>query len=150
MIGMIFKWALKTVVGRWVTGLLIASLLSGAAIKWYNFKKDLIAEGQTACIQEINKETVEQLQLALADAKSARAELTARLLAVAAVEAQARARHQDAQTQVTALQNQIKEQRKNDETYRAWSDTTLPDGVGNRLRAAQATGDPSTVRDNSN
>ena len=147
MIGAIFKWAFKTVVGRWVSGLLIASLLSGAAIKWYNFKKDLIAEGQTACIQEINKETVEQLQLALVDEKAARVELSAKLSAAAAVNQTARDRHQNLQRQLTQLELAMEEQARTDNEYKEWGDTPLPSGVADRLRLSRSGSDPSPVRD---
>ena len=140
------NWVFKTVVGRWVTGSLIALLLSGAVYKWNSFKNDLIAEGTQVCVQEINKETMLQLEDALAAEKSARAELTARLIAVAAVEAKARAYHLSLETKVIAFQNQIKAQREYDETYREWSDAALPDGVAGRLRSAGAGSDPGAIR----
>ena len=143
LIAMIFK----TVVGRWVTASLIALLLGGGALKWHNFKEDLIHKGQQVCVQEINKETVEQLKDALAAEKSARAELTANLIAAAHVNQQARDRHRDLQTQVGDLEKAMAKQARTDDEYKEWSDTPLPFGVGDRLRDAQAGSDQSAVRD---
>jgi len=137
---------LATALGRWVLGGLVAALLAGGAWKWHSFKEDLIHKGQQVCVQEINKETVKQLELALAAAESARAELTANLIAAAAVNQQARDRHRDLETQVSDLERAMAEQARTDNEYKEWSDTGLPSGVAERLRK-QARGDPSTVRD---
>ena len=147
MMGAVLKWALKTVAGRWVTGLLIASLLSGAAYMWYNFKKNLVEQGTQICVQEINQETMEHLARALADEKSARAELTAKLTAAAVVNQTARDRHQRLQQQLTALEVAMAEQARTDNEYKEWGDTPLPSGVADRLRQSGAGSDPSPVRD---
>ena len=147
---MIFKWVFKTVVGRWVTAGLIAALLSGAAWKWHQFKEDLIHQGQQVCVQEINKETVIQLQDALAAEKSARADLIARMAADAAVNQAAIERRRQLENQVSDLERAMAEQARTDNEYKEWSDAPLPSGVADRMRNAQAGGDPDTVRDNSN
>ena len=144
----VFGWVFKTVVGRWVTTSLVALLLSGGAWKFHTWKEDLIHKGQQVCVQEINKETVEQLQAALAAEKSARADLAVRLAAAAAANQEARDRRNELSDQLASLRGKMAEQRKNDETYRAWSDSDLPDGVASRLRSEAAGSDPSPLRDN--
>ena len=86
------------------------------------------------CVQEINKETVAQLEDALAAEKSARAELTANLIAAAAVNQAAIDRRNNLETQVSALERAMAEQARTDDEYKEWSDTTLPSGVAGRLR----------------
>jgi hypothetical protein len=147
MMKLVIKWALKTLIGRWVTGLLVTSLLSGAAYWWYDFKDDLVAEGEEICVQEINKETMLQLQAALAEEKSARAVLTARLIAVAAVNQEANDRRLALQNQLSDLEKAMAEQARTDGEYKAWSDTPLPDGVGSRLRNQAASDNSSAFRD---
>jgi hypothetical protein len=136
----VIQWIFKTVLGRWVTAGLVALLLGGAALKWHNFKEDLIHKGQQVCVQEINKQTVIDLQNALAAERATAIEL--RALAVASAEAsqQAIARRQAVELNFTALQTQMAEQAKTDETYKAWADTPLPAGVGERLRNQAAAG----------
>jgi hypothetical protein len=145
---MVLNWIVKTVVGRWVTAGILALTLGGGALWWHNYKEDLVHKGQQVCVQEINKETVAQLQAALAAEKSARAELTANLIAAAAVNQQARERKLDLERKLTSLERQMAEQRKTDETYRAWSDSNLPDGVASRLRDEAGSDNPSPFRDN--
>jgi hypothetical protein len=143
----VIKWAIKTALGRWVTASLIALLLGGGAWKWHAFKEDLIHKGQQVCVQEINKETVAQLEDALAAEKSARAELTANLIAAAAVNQAAIDRRNNLETQVSALERAMAEQARTDDEYKAWSNTTLPSGVADRLRVAQAGDNSSPLRD---
>ena len=143
----VLNWILKTVVGRWVTGALVTALLSGLVYKWYDFKSDLVEEGTQVCVQAINKDTMEQLQIALAAEKSARAELTAKLAAAAAVSREARERRQALENQLTDLERQMENQHELDPDYAKWSDTPLPDGVANRLRQSGAGSDPGAVRD---
>lgn len=148
MMGKLFGMAFKTVAGRWVTLGLVTLLLGGAGIKWHNFKEDLIHKGQQVCVQEINKDTVDQLRDALAAEKSARADLIAKAAADAAVSESARNRHRDLQDQLSELERAMEKQRKTDETYKAWSDAPLPDGVAARLLNHQAAAsNPSSVRD---
>jgi chromosome segregation ATPase len=146
----IFNWVFKTVVGRWVTASLIALLLSGGAWKWHTFKEDLIHKGQAVCVQEINKETVEQLQAALAAEKSASAQLRANLIAAAAVNQEARERRRELSSQLESLRGMMQDQRNNDETYREWSDSDLPDGVADRLRSQGTSDNPGPIRDDGN
>ena len=147
MIASFFARIVATSLGRWVLGGLVALLIGGAALKWHNFKEDLVHKGQEVCVQEINKETVAQLEAALAAEKSARAELTANLIAAAAVNQEAVNRKNELSSQLESLRGQMAEQRKTDETYRAWSDSDLPDGVAERLRNEAAAGNPSPLRD---
>lgn len=132
--GKLIAWAFKTAVGRWAIGGSIALILGVVTIKWHDYKESLVHKGQQVCVQEINKETVQQLQDALAAEKSAHAELTANLIAAAAANQEARDRKRELEDKLTKLEHQMAEQRKNDETYRAWSDSDLPDGVSSRLR----------------
>ena len=143
----VVTWIFKTVVGRWVTAILITSLLSGLAWKWHAFKEDLIHKGQQICVQEINKETVLQLEAALAAEKSARADLTAKLNAAALANQEARDRRRALEDQLTSLESQMENQRETDPDYKEWSDTALPDGVADRLRDAQTGDNPSPLRD---
>lgn len=146
----VLNWILKTVAGRIVTGTLATMLLSYGVWKWYDFKDDLIIEGQQACVQEINKETVEQLQTALEAEKAARRDLVARLRAAVVVNQQSEARRRELADQLEFLHGIIQEQKDSDEVYKTWSDTALPDGVASRLRSAATGSDPGTVRDDSN
>ena len=140
----IIKWALKTVLGRWVTASLIALLLSGLAYKWYDFKRDLRDEGVQECVQEINIATVNALELALADERSAVAKLRASLDAVAVANQEAIARRTKLEADLRTIEARIKAQRKTDETYREWADTPLPDGVADRLREAAGSSSDNT------
>lgn len=134
----------KTVLGRWVTASLVALLLGGAALKWHNFKEDLIHKGQQVCVQEINKQTVIDLENALAAEKLTAADLRAKAAADAVVNEEARVRRRELEARVNTLSSQMAKQRKNDETYKSWADTPLPAGVGERLRnqAAGGNSDP--------
>ena len=143
----IIKWVFKTVVGRWVTAGILSLLVGGGALKWHNYKEDLIHKGQQVCVQEINKETVAQLEDALAAAEIARAELKERLDSANRANALALDRRRELETSLTALADEMEKQRNEDPTYREWSDSDLPDGVAGRLRD-QATGrDPGPIRD---
>ena len=144
------RTALKSTIGRWIIGGAVTLLLSGAALKWYNFKQGLIEEGQQVCIQEINKQTMIDLQDALVAERVTNAELVAKAKANAAVNEEARARLRDSESRVDNLLNQQKEQERNDEEYADWGDNTLPDGIASRLRGAQAGSNPDPVRENGN
>lgn len=132
--GFVMKWVFKTVIGRWVTASLIAMLLSGLAWKWHQFKEDLIHQGQQVCVQEINKQTVIDLQNALAAERATAMELRALATAAASENEAARQRIREAEDKTDALLAARKEQEKTDETYAAWSNTPLPAGVADRLR----------------
>ena len=127
---------LASSLGRWALGALVAALIGWAAIAWHNHKEGLKEEGRIECVQEINQATMVALEGALADERSANATLRASLAAAAAVNQQALERRNELETQVTGLEKAMAEQRRTDETYRAWSDTGLPDGVAGRLREA--------------
>jgi len=132
----LLKWALKTVVGRWVTASLIALLLSGGVWKWYDFKDDLRDEGIQECVQEINKATLDALEQQMLDEQAANATLRAALIASATINQEATKRRNELSNQLASLRGTMREQREHDETYREWSDAPLPAGVATRLREA--------------
>ncbi len=146
---MLFKWAFKTVLGRYVTAGVVALLLGGAGLKWYSFKQSLREEGAQACIQIVNEETHNILVANLANEKAANEKLRATAVMDAAVNAEARARHRDLETQVSAMEKAMAEQARTDNEYKEWGDTVLPSGVAERMRE-QAGGDqdPDTEDDN--
>ena len=146
MIGLIFK----TVVGRWVTASLIALLLGGGAWKWHAFKEDLIHQGQQVCVQEINKQTVIDLQNALAAERATVTRLQELATAAAAMNQEAIARRDEAELNSMALKKQMEDQRNADPEYKEWSDAPLPTGVAERLRNQAAGGNPGALRDDSN
>jgi len=150
MIGLIFKKAIGSATGRWITLGVVTLLLGSGGLMWHNFKQGLIDEGTQVCVQVINEQTVIDLQAALAAERETAATLRAEAAANAAVNEEARTRLRDSESNVADLNRQIKEQRKNDETYKAWSDTPLPDGVADRLRRAGTGSSPDTGREDSN
>jgi len=144
---LIFSWIFKTVVGRWVTAIVVTSLLGGLALKWHNFKEDLVHKGQQVCVQEINKQTVVDLQNALAAERATVTRLQELATAAAQENEDARNRRLALETQVTSLQKQMEDQRNADPEYKEWSDAPLPSGVAARLRNQAAGGNPSAIRD---
>lgn len=146
----IIKWVLKSVVGRWVTGSLIALLLGGAVTMWHSHKNKLIDQGAQECIQAINKQTVIDLQDALAAERLISADLIRIAFLADEENALARARLKESESRVGSLLAAQEEQEKTDETYAAWSNTALPSGIADRLRSAQAGHDTGAVRDDSN
>lgn len=127
---------MATALGRWVTGAVVTALLGTAAIMWHNHKENLRDEGAEECVQEINQATIDELEAALAAERSAVAELRANLAAVAAANEEATKRRVEAEKLSQRLRRQIEEQKKNDQTYREWTASDLPDGVAERLREA--------------
>jgi len=146
----ILKLILKSTLSRWVTVGIVTLLLGGGVTWWYKFKADLRAEGEQECVQVINEETLQQLQIALAAEKTARAELQARLEVAARANQEARIRRNILEQRLNELNRQRLQQKENDNEYRAWSDTDLPNGVADRLREAGAELDPGTIREDSN
>ena len=134
--GKLISLAFKTALGRWVTGITVALLLGGVALKWHNHKEGLREEGRIECVQEINQATIDELEQQLADKGAANAKLAEELDRANQENALALDRRRELETSLTALAAQIEEQRNNDESYREWSDTTLPGGVADRLREA--------------
>ena len=150
MIKILIKRVLGSVAGRWALGATVGLLLGGGALIWHNFKDGLREEGQQVCVQAINKQTVIDLQDALAAERVTVMELQALADARAEANDVARARRKELESKVDSLSRQMAEQAKSDEAYKTWADRPLPAGVGERLRN-QATGsDPSPVRENSN
>lgn len=132
----LIKKLLASVLGRWVLGGVVALSLGTAAIMWHNHKEGLREEGIQECVQEINQATVGALEDALAAEKLAAADLRASLAAAVAANQEAIERRNELSSQLDYLRGTIEEQRENDETYRAWADADLPDGVAGRLREA--------------
>jgi hypothetical protein len=143
-VNFITKWALKTVVGRYVTVGLVTLLLGGAALKWYKFKSDLREEGIQVCVQEINQATMQALEDALADERAANAELNASLVVAATANREAMERRTQAEANLKTLEKQMEIQRNEDPAYRDWSATALPSGVAERLRQAAGSEASST------
>lgn len=127
---------LATSLGRWVTLGVVISLLSGAGYIWHRHNENLREEGAQECVQEINQATIDELEAALAAERSAVAELRANLAAAAAANQEAIERRNELSSQLDSLRGMIEDQRRNDETYRSWADSDLPDGVADRLRQA--------------
>lgn len=150
MIKGIITRIVTTSLGRWILGSVVALLISGAAWKWHAFKEDLIHQGQVVCVQEINKQTVIDLQDALAAERVTSQRMQDLARAAATANARAKSRLTFSQARVNLLLKEKKEQEKTDETYAAWSNTPLPSGVAGRLRNAQSGSDPDTVPGNSN
>ena len=136
----IIKWVFKTVVGRWVTGALITVLLGGAVTMWHNHKEGLIEEGQQACVQVINEETMDQLQLALEREQAKTEELRRIHAAALVVVEETKQRKREMQERLEELEDQMEAQRNTDEEYKEWTDTPLPAGVGERMRDQAASG----------
>lgn len=141
MISQLIKTALGSVLGRWVLGGIVAACIGTAAIMWHNHKEGLREEGIQECVQEINQATIDELERALADERSARAQLAASLDAAAAANREAIARRNEMSNQLDSLRGMMETQRNEDPTYREWADAPLPDSVADRLR--EAAGSPS-------
>lgn len=131
--------ALKTALGRWVTGGLVILLLGSAGLMWHNHKQGLREEGKQECVQEVNQETMQILQEQLAAERAVNVELVKLGVARNAVNAEVTARKQVAEGRIVELKRQIAEQERNDETYADWSNTPLPNGVAARLQLLEAT-----------
>ena len=131
--------ALKSVLGRWVIGGVVVLLLGSAGLMWHNHKQGLREEGKQECIQEVNQETMEILQSQLAAERAVNVQLVKLGVARAAVNAEAVARHRNAEATVSELKKQIAEQERTDENYAKWSSTLLPVGVANRLQLLRTT-----------
>lgn len=142
---MIWAWVTKklatSILSRWILGGLVATIAGVAAWQWHSYKEHLREQGQQVCIQEINRETVETLERALAEER----EVTARLVEEARLRAEemaaARERRAAAERKVVEILRQMKEQERDDETYKGWARTPVPDGVADRLRNAAARSD---------
>lgn len=146
----LIKWVFKTVLGRWVTGISVALLLSGGAWKWHAFKENLIHQGQQVCVQEINKQTVIDLQDALAAERVTATELRALATAAAEENRLARVRRRDLESKVTSLETAMANQARTDNVYKKWASAPLPGGIAERLRNQATAGDTGAVRDDSN
>jgi hypothetical protein len=140
MFSLLVKWAFKTVLGRYVTAGLVTLLLGSGVWKWYDFKDDLREEGVEECVQEINRATVDALELELKNAQRANEILAEELEFANQVNASALARRQELETSITALAAAMEKQKNEDPNYRDWTNTALPAGVSDRLR--QAAGSP--------
>lgn len=150
MIAQIVRWAGAKALNRWILGGVVTLLLGGAGLMWHSHKQGLRDEGRQECVQAINEQTVIDLQNALADEKKTSAELAEYIRRVAAANAEAEARHRDAQARVDVLLEEIQEQKKNDKDYSEWSDTSLPNGVAERLRSTGAGSNTNSSNEDSN
>lgn len=133
---MILRKLLASSLGRWVLGGVVITIVGGSAIMWHNHKEGLREEGIQECVQEINQATVDQLykELKLKDDALAEARRVADANRKAAMDAIKRKR--DAEVNLELMLRAMEEQKNEDEDYREWSDTPLPDGVADRLRQA--------------
>jgi hypothetical protein len=135
MIGKAISWVAGSAIRRWAVGAIVALVLGGGALKWHNFKEDLIHKGQQVCVQEINKQTVTDLENALVEERLVTAELVLIAQRYAAVNAKAVAREREANLRAENFQNELNEERNNNEEYKAWASNPLPLGVADRLRS---------------
>ncbi len=144
MIKLLFKRVITTSLGRWALGGAVALLLGTAGLLWHNFKQDLRNEGKQVCVQVINEQTMLDLQAALATERATAMELRVIAVAAAAENQEARARLRASQFTIDALETARKNQEERDELYKAWSNTSLPNGVADRLRGLRAGRDADT------
>jgi hypothetical protein len=150
MLGKLIGWAGASALRRWILGGVVALVIGSAGLMWHNHKQDLRDEGRQECVQAINEQTVLDLEAALAEEKRTSAELMEYVRRTAAANAEAEARHRDAQARVDVLLEEIEEQKKNDKSYSEWSDTPLPNGVAERLRSTGAGSNSNTSNEDSN
>lgn len=138
MVSKLIGLALKTALGRWVTGGLVILLLGSAGLMWHNHKQGLREEGRHECVQLVNQETMQILQEQLAAERAVNVELVKLGVARNAVNVETTARHQLAEARVSELKRLIAEQERTDESYNAWANTLLPTGVAARLQLFRA------------
>lgn len=133
---MILRKLLASSLGRWVLGGVVITIVGGAVTMWHSHKEGLREEGIQECVQEINQATLDQLykELKLKDDALAEARRIADANRKAAMDAIKRRR--DAEVNLELMVRAMEEQKENDEDYREWSDSPLPDGVADRLRQA--------------
>jgi len=143
-------WLAGGVARKLILGGVVILLLGAAGLYWKNFKDDLRDEGRQVCIQKINEQTVIDLQDALAAERVTAAELHALAIATAEENAEARARLRDSESKVDSLLAAREEQERTDETYAAWNNTALPDGVADRLRSLRAGSNTNPDNEDSN
>ena len=130
----LIELALKTALGRWVTGGLVILLLGSAGLMWHNHKQGLREEGKQECVQEVNQETMRILEEQLRAERAVNVELVKLGVERTRVNTDAIARRADAEAKVSELKRQIAEQERNDEPYNEWAGTLLPVGVAARLQ----------------
>lgn len=123
-----------TQLSRWVTVGVVTVLLSGAGIWWYKFKDDLREEGEQACIQKVNEELHKETVEALYRQQQRVMELQAELSDLRVENELAKERERRAKEKLQIYQNSVRAQLENDEKYREWARTELPNGVADRLR----------------
>ena len=138
LLRMILRFLINSVTKRWVTGSLVTLLLGAGFYGWTNFKDGLRNEGTNECIQLINEATVRDLENALTAERITNTQLRARAVATAQENASLRARLAQAQQRLQWFEGELRVQAEEDETYREWADTDLPDGVVDRLRSLQS------------
>jgi hypothetical protein len=124
--------------------------LLGAGLAFNNWKNNLREEGIQICVQEINAQTLIDLEAALAHEIAAGETLRAAAIVAEAENELARARLDDSQERISEMAAAMRQQEETDETYRAWSHTPLPDGVAERLRRIDAGSDPHPGNEDGN
>lgn len=119
---------------RWVTVGVVTALLGGAAYWWYDFKRDLRHEGAEECIQAVNEETHKAVVENLYRQQQRVLELQSQLSDLRVEKELALERERRAKEKLMLYKNSVRAQLENDEKYREWSRTELPNGVAERMR----------------
>lgn len=141
MLSSLLNLALKSTVGRVALGIGVTALLSGLAVWWYDTKHDWEEKGREECVQLVNEETHQILREQYAAALQANRLLRAQRDAAAKANTLAIERAKRAEQRLKWFQNSLEAERQNNEEYREWADTDLPDGVADRLRQLEVSGD---------
>ena len=138
MISGLIQMALKSVAGRVFIGAAVAAILSTVAYWWYDTKHDWEERGREECVQLVNEETHKNLVAANYRKQEQIMKLQKELRETKIENELARERERRANEQLLIYKNSIRTQAENDEDYREWADTPLPDGVADRLRSLRA------------
>jgi glucan-binding YG repeat protein len=138
MISGLIQIALKSVAGRVFIGAAVAAILSTVAYWWYDTKHDWEERGREECVQLVNEETHKNLVAANYRKQEQIMKLQKELRETKIENELARERERRANEQLLIYKNSIRTQAENDEDYREWADTPLPDGVADRLRSLRA------------
>lgn len=138
MLSSLLNLAIKSATGRIVLGIAVTALLSGLAVWWYDTKHDWEEQGRTECVQLVNEETHKQLVEANYRKQEQIMRLQKELRETKIENELARERERRATEQLLIYKNSLRTQAENDEDYREWADTPLPDGVADRLRGLRA------------
>lgn len=138
MLSSLLNLAIKSTAGRIALGIAVTALLSGLAVWWYDTKHDWEEQGRNECVQLVNEETHKQLVEANYRKQEQIMKLQKELRETKIENELARERERRATEQLLIYKNSLRTQAENDEDYREWADTPLPDGVADRLRGLRA------------